>query len=301
MPTASDSRDLKADDLVLSHFTLSRHHDLVERVDAAAAAGCRGIGTYIGDYQRLVAEGGAAQMAGLLDDRGLCVAEIDVWRGWGRPASAQSADLADQEATAFAIAERFGCRSLHVIGPHVGSLRDAIEAFAALCDRAADHGLLVSLEFMPSTNIASAADALRIVEAADRSNGGLCVDVWHHQRGANDLELIRALPGEKVIDVQMSDGTLVPASADYGGDTRRNRVPPGDGQMDLVGFVQAIRSTGTTAPWSIEVCNEAAWATDGRDFVVRCATGLRQILAAAAEPGPPERGPTEPTRRDPQS
>jgi sugar phosphate isomerase/epimerase len=278
MRTACSPHELDGDDLVLSHFTLSRHHDLTQRVDAAAAAGCRGIGMYIGDFQRLVAEGATVGMERLLDDRGLCLAEIDVWRGWGRPVSAQTAELADQEETAFAMADRFGCRSLHVLGPYAGTFGDGVRAFAALCDRAADHGLLVGLEFMPSTNVASAADALRIVEAADRHNGGLCVDVWHHQRGANDLDLIRALPGNKVIDVQMSDGPLVGDNGAYADDTRRNRLPPGDGEMDLAGFVAAVRSTGTTAPWSIEVCNEASWATDGLDFAVRCASGLRRIL-----------------------
>ena len=282
MHPALKPRELGGEDLVLSHFTLCRHHDLTQRVDAAAAAGCRGIGMYIGDFQRLEAEGRVAELDRLLDDRGLCLAEIDVWRGWGRPASAQTAELLDQEVTAFAMADRFGCPGLHILCPYFGTFDDGVRAFAALCDRARGHGLLVSLEFMPSTNVASAADALRLVEAADRDNGGLCLDVWHHERGANDLDLIRALPGERVVDVQMSDGPRVPVLADYGEDTRRNRVPPGAGEMDLVGFVAAVRSTGASVPWSLEVCNEASWDTDGLDFAVRSATGLRQVLGVDA-------------------
>lgn len=272
-------RELTGDDIVLGHFTLSRHHDITQRVDAAAGAGCRAIGIYIRDFQRLEADGSSTDLARLLDDRGLGLAEISALRSWGDPASAGTTDAVDQEAAAFRIADQFGCRSLHVLGSHAGTISDAGEAFGALCDRARDHGLLVGLEFVPSTNIATAAHALRIVEAADRDNGGLCVDIWHHQRGANDLEIIRALPGDKVFDVQMSDGTLTPVLADYEEDTRRNRVPPGDGDMDVRGFVDAVRATGTTAPWSLEVCNEAAWDTDGAAFVARCVSGLRRVLA----------------------
>ncbi len=282
MTNAIRPSELTGDDIVLSHFSLSRHHDITQRVDAAAGAGCRAIGIYLRDFQRLQADGTSDLLAGLLDDRGLCLAEIDALRSWGDPSAAFTADAVDQEATAFRIADRFACRSLHALGPCTGTIGEGAAAFGALCDRAADHGLLVGLEFLPSTNIATAADALRIVEAADRANGGICVDVWHHQRGANDLDLIRMLPGEKVVDVQMSDGSLVPALADYEEDTRRNRLPPGDGEMDLRGFVAAVRATGTTAPWSLEVCNEAAWDTDGAAFVGRCATGLRRILAADA-------------------
>ncbi len=94
--------------------------------------------------------------------------------------------------------------------------------------------------------------------------------------------MIRALPGEKIIDVQMSDGSIVPALDDYEADTVRNRVPPGDGEFDLTSFVAAIRATGTTAPWALEVCNQAAWQTDGAEFVKRCVDGLRLVL------GPPQ-------------
>jgi sugar phosphate isomerase/epimerase len=280
MVTAAKPSDLSGDDVVLSHFTLSRHHDITQRVDAAAGAGCSAIGIYIRDFQRLEADGSSDHLEGILDDRGLCLAEIDALRAWGDPSSATTADAVDLEAAAFRIADRFACRSLHVLGPREGTPGDVAKAFGALCDRAAHHGLLVGLEFLPSTSIATAADAIRTVEAADRDNGGLCVDVWHHQRGADDLSQIRALPGEKVIDVQMSDGPRAPTLADYEEDTRRNRVPPGDGEMDLSGFVAAVRATGTAAPWSLEVCNEAAWETDGAVFAARCASGLRRIFAA---------------------
>ena len=279
MATARKPRDLGADDLVLGHFTLSRHHDIVQRVDAAAAAGCAGIGLYIRDFQRLEAGGmSAAGLAELLDDGGLCLAEIEALRGWGDPAVGAAGDHLDQEATAFRMADEFESRTVAAIGPYAGSITDAGRAFGALCDRAAEHGLLVALEFLPFTNIATAADALRIVERADRPNGGVCVDFWHHQRGAGDLALIEAIPGEKLVGIQVSDGPLEPTLDDYLDDCLRTRVPPGEGEMDVAGFVDAVRSTGTTAPWALEVCNEAAWETDGAAFVLACADGLRRFL-----------------------
>jgi len=285
MTAAKQPSELTCDDIVLSHFTLGRHHDITQRVDAAAGAGCRAIGIYIGDFQRLEADGTSSSLPALLRDRDLCLAEIDALRGWGDPSLAATADAIDREASAFHIADLFACRSLHVLAPRAGTISEVAGAFGALCDRAGEHGLLVGLEFLPTTIVATAADAMRVVEAADRDNGGICLDLWHHQRGANDLELIRALPGELVTDVQMSDGPLSATLADYEEDTRRNRVPPGDGEMDLRGFVAAVRDTGTTAPWSLEVCNEAAWDTDGADFVARCATGLRHVLFDVDTPG----------------
>ena len=71
MRTVDTASELTSDDIVLSHFTLSRHHDITQRIDAAAGADCRAIGIYIRDFQRLEADGTSEQLAGLLDDAGL--------------------------------------------------------------------------------------------------------------------------------------------------------------------------------------------------------------------------------------
>ena len=89
---------------------------------------------------------------------------------------------------------------------------------------------------------------------------------------------IAALPGELVVGVQMSDGPRQPENADYYTDCLTNRLPPGKGEFDLAGFIDVVRSTGSTAPWSLEVCSARGWA-DPADHVTRCARGLRDALA----------------------
>ena len=69
------------------------------------------------------------------------------------------------------MADEIGGRYVQAIGPHRGAAEDAAIAFAALCDRAAAHDLLVGIEWLPYTNIATPADAKVIVEGADRPNG----------------------------------------------------------------------------------------------------------------------------------
>jgi sugar phosphate isomerase/epimerase len=285
MPTHRKPRDLTADDIVLSHFTLGRHHDIENRVVAAAEAGCAGIGLYTRDFQRLEAEDAVGRLEELLDRQGICLAEIEALRGWGDPAVASTDDYREQEATAFRMADRFECRYVQAIGPVSDDPAVAATGFAKLCDRAAAHGLVVGLEFLPFTNVADASDALRIVERAGRPNGGVCVDIWHHQRGAADLDLIRAIPGDRITAIQVSDGPLAPTLDSYYDDCLRTRVPPGGGEMDVAGFLRVVRSTGTTAPISLEVCNESTWDTDARAFVAACADGLRAIRTATRGQG----------------
>ena len=214
----------------------------------------------------------------LLDEHDLLLAEIEVVPGLGRDGRGGD-DAAEVEATAWRMADAFGCRYLQCIGPAELPPADAARAFGGVCDRAADHGLVVGLEFLPFTDIVDVHDARRLVEAADRPNGGICVDIWHHERGARDLDAITALPAELVVGVQVNDGARRPADPDYYTDCLANRVPPGEGEFDLVGFIAAVRDTGTTVNWSPEVCSAWGWAHPG-EHIERIAAGMRAALAA---------------------
>jgi sugar phosphate isomerase/epimerase len=280
-----------ADQLVLSHFSLARHHDIADRVASAAAAGFDAIGLYIGDFARLRAADRLGELDELLAAHRMPLTDIEVLRGWGTedPGDERSSQL---EADAWEMADRYGCRYVQAIGPVVDDLADAARRFGALCDRAADHGLVVGLEYLPFTNVRDADTARAIVEAADRPNGGLCVDIWHQTRGSNDVAQLRRLQGHQVVGIQMSDGPLVPRIPDdYVDDCLRTRVPPGEGEMDAVGFVVELLRIGVSVPWQLEVCNDAAWDTSGLDHVRASAAGMRRVLAeahrqvAVSEPG----------------
>jgi sugar phosphate isomerase/epimerase len=274
-------RELNGSDLVLSYFSLDRQHPMEDRVAAAAAAGFAGIGLYIGEFQRLQREGLAGGwLDEILDRHGMCIAEIEVVRGWAQNGDAHDACLA-MEASAWEMADRFGCRYLQAIGPYDGTIDEAGRAYGALCDRAAEHGLVVGLEFLPFTNIVNAADALHMVEVANRPNGGVCVDIWHHIRGANDLALVRAIPAEIVMGVQMSDGTLAPENPDYLQDCLRNRVAPGSGEFGAMDFVRTLIDMGVNVPWGMEVCNDSVWGQPALAHVQAIADGMRATLVRA--------------------
>lgn len=287
MSSRRNPRDFDTTDLVLSYFSLDRLHPIEDRIAAAAAAGFSGIGLYTGEYQRLQSLGLAD---GWLDDilaaHDMCVAEIEVVRGWAQHGAAYDSCLA-METTAWEMADRWGCRYLQAIGPYDGTLTDAGNAYGALCDRAAEHGLVLGLEFLPFTNLVTAADALRVVEQADRPNGGVCVDIWHHARGADDLSMIKAIGADRITGIQMNDGTRIPQNPDYLQDCLRNRVPPGEGEFGAADFVGTLIDLGVRVPWALEVCNDDVWGQPAAAHVQRCADGMRAVLAHArsARPG----------------
>ncbi len=210
----------------------------------------------------------------MLDDHGVVVAELDPAWWWLPGASEIHIDprydseevFRFGEDELFALAEAVGARSLNAVDVFGGSwaIDAAAEAFARLCERAAEHGLLVHLEWLPWSKIPDLATALEIVQQAGAPNGGLNVDAWHLVRSGGDPEDLAQVAGDLILAVQLDDG---PAEAEENlvEATLHHRALPGDGEFDLVGLIRALASTGTTAPLGVEVfCDELQAAAGGR-------------------------------------
>ena len=270
-------RELGPEDLILSRFCL-RGVGFDERLRAAEAGGFAGIGLFLHDYQRLREAGRSDDdLEAQLVDHGLVLAEIECLVGWSRPDPACDAML----DLAVHLAERFGVRHFQTYGEFEGSLEEAAASFGRACDHVAGCGLRLALEFLPWTNVPDAGVALELVERADRPNGGLCIDTWHHYRGAADEALLRRVPAERIVSLQIDDAPREPEAATLLEDTMENRRVPGEGEFQLTEFVRWLRGTGVTAPWSVEVISNALGELPPREAVRRMGDGTRAVLARA--------------------
>ena len=276
-------------DLVLCSGTLI-HASFRERVDAAVAGDYQGISLWPKDYQDARASGlSDADIKALLADNGLEIAELDPLLSWlpgeklGPEASpAEKAFLGPTEYDFYKIADAVGGRCLN-IAQGFGStieLDPVVEAFAGLCDRAALHDLDVCLEFLPWSGIPDANKALEIVEKADRPNGGIMLDTWHHFRGACDHDQLRSLPGLRLKGIQINDAPtrawdVLPAEA------MQARLVPGEGDIDLVEILKIVRAIGSQAPIGVEVFSSDLNALPPCEVAVRCADATRALLEKA--------------------
>ena len=265
---------LSRDDLILSHFSL-RGVDFTDRVAAAAGAGFAAIGLLVTDYLRLREDGWSdREMRRVLADHGIALDEIE---GMWLDGSRRYEDAVCQ------MADAFGASHVHVFPPHAGTVADAVNEFGRMCDLCADHGLRAAIEFLPFTNVPDARSALEIVTAADRANGGLCVDTWHHFRGTVEWEALDAIPVECVVSVQINDGTMVPAIDDYLEDTMSSRLLPGDGEFALDRFVQALDAIGVSVPYSIEIMSTDLQSRNPAEVARQMADRSRSVLSAARQ------------------
>src|SRR5205085_1508585 len=112
------------------------------------------------------------------------------WYG-GRPrADSRFARFSADEA--LRMAEALQVASITVIGQATSELapEEIAAPFGAFCDRAADLGARVHLEFIPMTAIRDLATAWVVVQGADRPNGGVLFDTWHFFRGDPDFAVL---------------------------------------------------------------------------------------------------------------
>ena len=136
---------LGPNDLVLCAGTLLQA-DLPTLCDAARAGGFAGITLWPDHVERARAAGHSdADLRARLADAGLVVADLDPLLTW-LPDEPTPEGFHD-EGTFYGIAEALGARSLN-LAQGFGTALDldrAAEAFAGVCQRAAERGLLVTL------------------------------------------------------------------------------------------------------------------------------------------------------------
>ena len=126
---------------------------------------------------------------------------------------------------------------------------------AGLCRRAAEHGLVVHLEWLPWSKIPDLATALEIVRKAGAPNGGINVDAWHLVRSGTRLAELAEVAGELILGIQIDDGPAEP-EANLVEATLHHRALPGEGEFDIPGYVEACQHVGYEGPWGVEVLSE---------------------------------------------
>ena len=272
-------------DLVLCSGTLLGR-GIRELVEAATAGGYRAITLWPQNVAGAGADGlSHTEIRQLLADHGLVVADLDPLLGWtaqALPKPGESRVPITPEEEFYAIAESFGARSLNVaqgFGREL-DLDVAAEDLAGVCDRAREHGLRVTVEFLPWSGIPDAAVALDLVERTGRDNATILVDTWHWFRGGADLEMLRALPGGRIGSVQLNDAPAQPAG-DLVTESMEGRQMPGEGAIPIVDVIRVLDEIGSTAPLGVEVFNARHASMSAAEVGRLCAEATRRVLSQA--------------------
>jgi sugar phosphate isomerase/epimerase len=222
-----------------------------------------------------------ADLGTMIRDAGLDIVLDPVMNWYPGGGSGQSRFDSFSAADSLRMCEQVGIVSLTAIGPRQApdAAIDFTESFATLCDRAADLGVGVHLEFMPMSAIPDLATAWDIVRDTDRANGGIVFDTWHFFRGNPDFDLLSTVPGERIFAVQIDDA-LPTVRGSLREDTQR-RLLPGEGSLDLTRAVRALAAIGGLNWVGPEVLHPDLAAMPARDAAALAGELTRRVVSEA--------------------
>jgi 4-hydroxyphenylpyruvate dioxygenase-like putative hemolysin/sugar phosphate isomerase/epimerase len=152
----------------------------------------------------------------------------------------------------------------------------AVDQLRVLADMAAGQDVRLAYEAVPWGRVSDHRHAWRLVERADHPHLGLCLDSVHVLSRGSDPSSISDIPGSKIFHVQLADAPHLHLDDRA---SLHERTFPGQGALDVRGFVRQLVSQGYSGPMALEVFNDVYQQEDPR----YAATGAMRAMNIFAE------------------
>ncbi len=177
------------------------------------------------------------------------------------------------------VGARLGARYVLVMSAEPDEAR-TLERFCELCDRAAQYGLHVCLEFAIYTGVKTLARAARMVQQSGRSNASVLVDALHFSRSGGQPGDLAAVDPSLFRYAQICDAAAE-MPVDASGlirEARTGRLLPGEGALPLAALVAAFPDT---VALSVEAPCRATAGLPALERAQRAHRAMRALLDPA--------------------
>ena len=227
---------------------------LNEKLEAIAAARFKGVEIFENDL--LSFDGTPAQVGRRIKELGLEAVTFQPFRDFeGMPEPQRSKSFSRAERK-FDLMGELGCDLLMVcsnVSPDsLGGIDRAAADFRMLGEQAAKRGLRVGFEALAwGRHIHDYRDAWEVVRRADHPAVGLVLDTFHILARRTDLAALRAIPKDRLFLVQAADAPIL--DMDYLSWSRHYRCFPGQGDLPIGEFMDALSATGFDGLLSLEI------------------------------------------------
>lgn len=237
--------------------TVSISGNLPQKLEAIAAAGFDGIEIFEQDF--IAHDGNPREVGDLIRSMGLEITLFQPFRDFEGLTGAQRIKAFDRAERKFDLMQELGtdlvlvCSSCHPEA--LGGIDRAAADFHELGERAAKRGLRAGFEALAwGRHIDDHRDAWEVVRRADHPNIGLILDSFHTLARKIKPDTISRIPGDKIFFVQLADAPVIEMDLLYW--SRHFRNMPGEGDLDVTGFMKAVATTGYSGPISLEIFND---------------------------------------------
>ena len=260
----------------LSIATVSLSGSLDEKLRAIAGAGFDEVEIFENDL--LTFNGSPRDVGRLCRDLGLSICAFQPFRDFeGMPEPQRGRNFARAQHK-FDLMQELETDLLlicsNVSPASLGGIDRAAADFRALGELAAPRGLRVGFEALAwGRHVNDYRDAWEIVRRADHKSIGIILDSFHALAPAFPVTAMQSIPADKIFLVQLADAPKL--GLDVLSWSRHFRCFPGQGDLPVGAFMEAVAATGYAGSLSLEIFNDQFRSGSA----VRTATdGLRSLI-----------------------
>lgn len=256
--------------------TVSLAGTLDEKLAAIAGGRFRGVEIFENDL--LSFNGTPAEVRRIVEDCGLRTITFQPFRDFEGMPAPQRDKVFSRAERKFDLMQELGCDLLLVcsnVSPAaIGGIDRAAADFRELGERAAKRGLRVAFEALAwGRHINDYRDSWEVVRRADHPSIGLVLDTFHILVRGTDLTPMRSIPKDRIFLVQVADAPRL--DMDYLSWSRHFRCFPGQGDLPLGEFMEALQATGFDGLLSLEIFSDRFRAGSTRSVAI---DGQRSLL-----------------------
>ncbi|HZT86592.1 MAG TPA: TIM barrel protein [Stellaceae bacterium] len=252
---------------------------LNEKLEAIAAAGFKGVEIFENDL--LSFDGTPPEVGREIRRLGLSAVTFQPFRDFEGMPEPQRTKVFDRAERKFDLMHELGCDLLMVcsnVSPEaLGGIDRAAADFYELGERAAARGCRVAFEALAwGRHINDYRDAWEVVRRAGHPSVGLVLDSFHVLARRTDLNPLRAIPKDRIFLVQIADAPRL--EMDYLSWSRHYRCFPGQGDLPVDDFMDALQATGFESLLSLEIFNDSFRAGSARRTAIDAQRSLLVML-----------------------
>lgn len=273
------------------HGLLVRYSNVAHDITLASENGYDAVELHTDKLDRYLEAGfSGADLKSVLDARNMKVSCIDIIGDVETQDPEKRRGVLEKTELLSRTAEEIGCTTIQLNGfceLEDRSERENIVKTAGnireICRIGAGHGIRFQYEGAAWTPIHSLEQCLDLVDEVDMENFGLVVDFWHFwaSRGggpggraedgssqsaahgdAAGFEEISRLDKSIIFGVHIADGYRPVAGEPWPEETELRGALPGDGDVPIQEWVDAVKATGYDGFYSGEILNPRLWEAD---------------------------------------
>ena len=238
--------------------TVSINGTLKEKIYAIAKAGFDGVEIFENDF--LTNNLSPKEVKKLVKDHGLEITLFQPFRDFEGMPDQHRKRAFDRAKKKFEIMEELETNLILICSNtsniSLGGIDRAANDFYELGEIAKERSIKVGYEALAwGKYINDHRDAWEIVRRANHENVGIILDSFHTLSKKIDLNSISSIPAEKIFIVQLADAPLHNMDLLYW--SRHFRNMPGQGDLPISDFMNALDRTGYDGYLSLEIFNDS--------------------------------------------